>query len=135
MLNIKHRNLISPRGPAKENDKKYTIWHIADIHIRIGVYEDILYAIDQLVEHIKKETNQQLVVIAGDVFEHKSYVHVNDFPCLDEILNKLSLVPVVIIPGNHDFDKTTGKNLLSVALRITRPGVHLFITTAIYQIP
>lgn len=123
-----------------------TIWHISDIHIRAGVYEDIMYAIEQLIDRIKTQPpKQQLVVIAGDVFENKNRVSQYDLECFHQIL---SIIPcrILIIPGNHDYvvsggnsgGITTGGGLDLIAGAIGKyksDKIFLYSKSGIYQIP
>ena len=90
--------------------EKYIIWHIADIHIKNGTQSSILFAIDQLIEQIKLEQiplKNQLIVIAGDVFEKKIENSVRDQDCFNRIIDKLNFIKILIIPGNHDFSTTS----------------------------
>ena len=86
---------------------KYIIWHIADIHIRKNVHNDILYAVNQLVENIKTDISvpneNKLVVIAGDVFENKENCSSFDISCFNDMINMILPIKILIIPGNHDF--------------------------------
>lgn len=96
---------------------KFIIWHIADIHIKNGAHESILYAIDQLIEQIKLEQTplkNQLVVIAGDVFEKKIENSVRDQDCFNRMIEKLNFIKILIIPGNHDFSSSSNNNDLNL---------------------
>lgn len=134
--------------------KQHIIWHISDIHIRNGVHVDIIYAIDQLVSNIKKSQipfDDQLVLVAGDVFENKNRVSQYDLKCFYEILNKLNFIKILIIPGNHDYshnsivennkDDYSNLDLISAALignsdneKANIKNVYMFKDTGIKKI-
>lgn len=124
------------------------IWHISDIHIKEGQYDDILYAVDKLVDEIKKNDNisinHQIVIIAGDIFENKNKYSQFDLSCFHSILQKLNFINILIIPGNHDFTNSYNKsnyneenvNLISAALKNSGyKNIYLFNDTGIYNIP
>jgi DNA repair exonuclease SbcCD ATPase subunit len=128
------------------------IYHISDIHIRPGVYEDILYAINQLADLIKSENaksknkipiQRQMVVIAGDVFENKNRVNSYDLDCFYKMLNILDFIKIVIIPGNHDFAVNDDLDLVTAAvkpyiyedLRTKDAHVYMYNKSGVCQFP
>ena len=123
--------------------KTNIIWHISDIHIRKGVADDILYAITQLIGKIKANKSQQpienqLIVIAGDVFENKDRLNQYDLECFHNIIELLNFIKVLIIPGNHDFSPNSDRNLdlITAALKNTHYNhVYMFRNSGVYNIP
>jgi DNA repair exonuclease SbcCD ATPase subunit len=87
------------------------IYHIADIHIKTGLREDIEHAFFELSERIHNEqdinrNHMSALVIAGDVFEKKTQVSGPDMTCFNTIMKYLeqNMIFTIIIPGNHDYD-------------------------------
>lgn len=116
-----------------------TIYHISDIHIQSGFHDDILYAINQLATLIKNDltSTNKLIVIAGDVFEHKTKFTQYDVKCFHEMLDKLIETQIIIIPGNHDYsaNATNALDLISAALINTNyKNVKLYTKSNIYLI-
>lgn len=117
------------------------IWHIADIHIRYKCYEDILYAIDQLMDQIKAESlartpiENQMIVIAGDIFENKDTLKSDDLICFNNIMNKLKNIKILIIPGNHDISRNHTDAITAALDSYTNQNIYKFINSGIYTIP
>lgn len=84
-----------------------TIYHMADIHIRVlerhSEYREIF---DKVCEHFKAnpETKEKAVmVICGDIFHDRSKLTPECILLFRDFLEKLSsLITVVLIAGNHD---------------------------------
>ncbi len=127
--------------------KKNIIWHISDIHIRNGVHQDILFAIEQLAARVKNSEAEvaiarQLVVIAGDVFESKNKFGQHDLECFHKMLEILKFVKILIIPGNHDYSgNDTPDNTLDLitaalmGIPLTRNNIFNFSRSGIHNIP
>ena len=88
-------------------DKRNIIWHIHDICIRDGKYQDILYAIDQFKEIISNESlpiKQQLIIITGTIFENKYKIKSEDLTTIQTICEKLNFIKIIIATKtNLDF--------------------------------
>ena len=90
------------------------IYHIADIHIHAKNYNHIAFSWKCLIQDICSKPNYKsnsILVIAGDIFDHKTYLKADDIKLFNEIINSLESneIQAIIIPGNHDFNN----NLLS----------------------
>lgn len=89
------------------------IFHFADIHIRNGDvdrsrYEEYRQVFDTTCKHLEKhkaiKDQTGLIVIAGDVFHHKGKIDTPALKLYFEWMDRmLTLSPVVMICGNHDF--------------------------------
>lgn len=115
----------------------FIIWHISDLHIKNGAHDNILFAIDQLILQIKKETvTSQLLVIAGDIFDKKTEVSVRDQDCFNQIIDKLKFIKILMIPGHHDFATGNNLNLLKTNLHhYQESNIFLFSESGVYKIP
>ncbi len=117
------------------------IFHIADIHIFDRNYKNIQYAFDNLIADIKKYPDSMLV-IAGDVFEHKSSIAPGDIKLFHNIVEKLNEeeIATIIIPGNHDFNnnKKTGDHFMdtisALLINTNYEYVQCYSETGIYNI-
>lgn len=86
--------------------------HISDLHVGKRLYEyslieDQIYILDQIVEAIKEEKIDGLL-IAGDVYD-KSVPSAEAVRVLDRFLTKVAnlQVPIFMISGNHDSAERT----------------------------
>lgn len=82
------------------------IYHIADLHIFDRNYINLSNAFTQLIRDFNTFQFKALsiLVIAGDVFEHKASITPDDilfFHSLMDLLEK-NEIRTIIIPGNHD---------------------------------
>lgn len=126
---------------------KYTkIFHLADIHIRRGNkeesrYDEYLEVFRRTVKDIKElsEGYESLCVICGDIFHHKLQISPHGISLFYYLINNLSsLMPVIIIQGNHDFlqhtidtDKIDLIEALCVEKRLN--NVHYLKETGSYE--
>lgn len=107
---------------------KTVFWHIADLHIRSNSVDRIKYAYDQLMSHIKKDIEQnptftQFLIIAGDVFERKDNLTTEEIDCFHYMMNEVQAFPkliTIMIPGNHDFKKSSEMDCISSVLTSTK---------------
>jgi DNA repair exonuclease SbcCD ATPase subunit/predicted phosphodiesterase len=87
---------------------KYTIFHLADIHIKNSNRDELKQAIDAAGEYIRNyESPKKIMVIAGDIFNSKSKLlsseNITDyFYLINSFVDLVSRI--IIIPGNHDYD-------------------------------
>lgn len=97
-------------------------WHIGKLVHGIHMTEDQRIALDSLVELLKRE-KPQVLVIAGDIYD-RAIPPVEAVELLDEFLGKVLLdmnIHVLVVAGNHD-----SPNRLSFGSRILeRKGLHI----------
>jgi exonuclease SbcD len=97
-------------------------WHIGRQFHNVSLLEDQRYVLDQLVEHIERES-VDAVVIAGDIYD-RSVPPSAAVELLDDVLNKICTdlgVPVLIIPGNHD----GAERLRFGSRQLSKAGLHI----------
>lgn len=97
-------------------DKVNTIYHIADIHIRLyqrqNEYEQVF---NNLYEEIKKDRNRAVIFIAGDIVHSKTQLSPELLRMCSNFIKSLSkLAPTIIIPGNHDLNLSNESRLDSL---------------------
>jgi exonuclease SbcC len=110
-------------------------WHISDIHIRSGFYEDIQYAIDLLIKDIQNANlPNNLLVIAGDIFETKTKVSSSDLECFHQIIQKFNFMKILVIPGNHDSSGPDQTDLVTAALYNRYNHVYLYNKSGTYHL-
>ncbi len=97
------------------------IYHIADIHIHKKIHDRLIYAWDELMNHIKKHEGVPLLVIAGDVFEYKKELTGTDIDVFKYMVRNIekNKIQTLIIPGNHDFS-TSDSDLISSNLELIK---------------
>ncbi|WP_262965889.1 exonuclease SbcCD subunit D [Methylobacter psychrophilus] len=97
-------------------------WHIGRQFHNVSLLEDQRHVLDQLIEHIKNEC-VDAVVIAGDIYD-RSVPPAAAVELLDDVLNKICMdlgVPVLIIPGNHD----GAERLRFGSRQLRKAGLHI----------
>jgi len=116
------------------------IFHISDIHIREGFYDDLQYAFEQLTKRMlgtRKKDIEVILVIAGDIFESKVKVSQHDmrFFHMCMMLFEKHKIPTFLIPGNHDYNINNGTlDLVTVMVKIGRYDyVKCYSETGIYE--
>jgi len=104
------------------------IIHLSDLHIRTGDIEHSRFkeyenVFNQFIQDIKLlphiSNNSTILLLAGDIFEHKNRIESPGIRLFYSFLGKLSnIAPVYIIQGNHDFrqDQPDSPDLLSSLL-------------------
>ena len=88
--------------------------HIADIHIHERNYAHIRYSWKNVLNDIKNIPNYKLevvLVIAGDIFDHKTYLTAGDVSIFYEMMTNLERdeIKTIMIPGNHDYNNNNSK--------------------------
>lgn len=80
------------------------IYHISDIHLIERNFVNILNSFNRLVNDILCDTRKSILVIAGDIFEHKNTLYTNEIQVFIQMMKLLedSKIKTLIIPGNHD---------------------------------
>lgn len=99
------------------------IIHTADIHIGSSADRSQEYrgVFDKFVSHVLKyDTTQACIVVAGDIFHHKTRVTPEDIEDFHYLFDKLVNYTCIVIPGNHDMN---GNNLdkLDLITPLIRP--------------
>lgn len=97
-------------------------WHIGRQFHGVSLLDDQAHVLDQLVDIIKKEQPNALV-IAGDIYD-RAVPPASAVKMLDAYLTKICIdcaTPIIIISGNHDNAQRLG--FASEAL--TRAGLHI----------
>ena len=81
-----------------------TIYHISDIHIRNhDRHEEYRKVFKNLRNEIKKDLNEKIIVITGDVFHEKCNLSPESIILFKEFISRLNkLGTIIIIDGNHD---------------------------------
>ena len=93
------------------------IYHISDLHIRKENYINLLNSFFVLVKAAQSD-DDPILVIAGDVFDTRSYLtsdDINLFTQLVQLLNK-ARIRTVIIPGTHDINTRAMHSRNNIAL-------------------
>ncbi len=82
------------------------IIHISDIHIKFDSYNNLTFAFERLIDDMQKIKQSFVLVIAGDVFENKTYLTTDDIYTFYKIMDNLekNKIRTIIIPGNHDYN-------------------------------
>ena len=120
------------------------IFHISDIHIRLGDSErsrehEYAIAFTRLFEEIKSFPHLEaaLIVVTGDLFHNKHLIGPPGIEIAVQLLRGLSeLAPTVVIRGNHDYrqDMPLEKDLISALTAYNIPNLHYFNETGCYEI-
>jgi len=114
-----------------------TIYHIADIHIRnIKRHNEYIDIFEKLYNEIKKDTNNAITIIAGDIAHQKLEISPELVDIIFDFLNSLlKLTPVIIIAGNHDMLKSNASRLdviTPIVKNIQNKNLYYLKETAIY---
>ena len=83
------------------------IFHISDIHISSQNFVNIRQSFYVLIQDIiKLGIEQSMLVIAGDIFEHKTSLSTDELFMFKDICRKLNeyKINTLMIPGNHDYN-------------------------------
>lgn len=87
------------------------IIHLADIHIGSSnyrsteyrnVFDNLKSEINKIIIDEKVTFNNVLIIIAGDIFHHKTRYSGEDIADFNYLMNVLKDFQIIIIPGNHD---------------------------------
>jgi exonuclease SbcD len=107
-------------------------WHIGRQFHHVSLLEDQRYALDQLVDLIKRES-VDVLIIAGDIYD-RSVPPAAAVALLDDVLKKIGLdlqVPVVMIPGNHDSAERLGFG----SAQMQQAGLHILADLSMVSEP
>lgn len=110
------------------------IYHISDIHILEKNFNNIKNSFNVLVEDIKKnDLLNSILVIAGDIFEHKTSLYTEEIFVFKELCGILhqNQIKTLIIPGNHDYNTNSKLVKDNVSLLVDYPNIHCFNQSSI----
>ena len=98
------------------------IYHISDIHIRNQErHEEYRQVFKNLRNGIKKDTNEKVIVITGDVFHEKTHLSPESIILFKELVVKLNKVAtIIIIDGNHDVNINNDKRKSGIFASLKR---------------
>jgi len=85
-------------------DKVETVFHMADIHIRnLRRHREYREVFARLYDVIKKDTQNAIAIIAGDIAHAKLEMSPEQVDLTFEFLKQMSgILPTIVIAGNHD---------------------------------
>jgi hypothetical protein len=113
-----------------------TIYHIADIHIRpLKRHVEYRTIFDKLYTEIKKDPDDALVVICGDIVHEKDKITPELIILIQEFLTELSsITDVVLFSGNHDLIENNQERIPNLAaLTPSLPNIHYLKHTGTYE--
>ncbi len=94
------------------------IYHISDIHIIQRNFINIRNSFLILVNTIRNDPRKSILVIAGDIFEHKNTLFTDEIQLFLEMIQMLeeSQITTIVIPGNHDCNVNLNNTVDNVSL-------------------
>jgi exonuclease SbcC len=100
------------------------IFHIADLHIHERNYSHISHAWSKLIiaiTSVPEYETEVILVIAGDVFDHKTWLTAGDVSLFYRIMSDIETkrIRTIMMPGNHDYNinSSNGDKLLALVER------------------
>ncbi len=133
---------MEPNSKKSKTEFKINyVYHIADIHIHYKNYEHIKHAWRQLVCDMLTQLSESVLVIAGDIFDHKTYLKAEDIQLFNDMMNDLETnhIHCIMIPGNHDYNnnlldnKENGDMIKALVQKANYNYIHYFSLSQIYQ--
>src|SRR6185436_8435826 len=103
---------------ATETKIEY-LFHISDIHIMKNNYKNLKSSFKKLIMDIQEVgVEKSVLVIAGDVFEHKSVLPLSDIVLWFDICKQLhkAKIKTLAMCGNHDYNINSEELLDSVTV-------------------
>ena len=90
-----------------------SVYHISDIHIRTGNYEESRYdeylsVFNNLIHdlQVQEDIKESIIVVTGDIVHNKSKIESSGINLFNFLFRKLTkLTKVYIIRGNHDYQQ------------------------------
>lgn len=117
-----------------------TLFHIADIHIHDRNYDHINHAWHLLLADITAYPNYEtdaILIIAGDVFDHKTYLTAGDVSLFYKMIDDLehNRIQTIIIPGNHDYNinNSTSDKIAALINRNTLRYVEYYPKSIVFE--
>ena len=97
------------------------IFHIADLHIHGKNYSHIEHSWSKLMKTIVAVPDYKkdiILVIAGDVFDHKTWLTAGDISLFYKMMTDIENAEVrtMMMPGNHDYNINNSKDDKILAL-------------------
>jgi len=120
-----------------DNNNIERIYHFSDIHVRRDNKINIIEAINKFTDYLKNDQNSKksIIMFTGDFFDKK----MNDGETLNLalfVLEQISkMMPVFIIPGNHDLNMNNliEEDSISVIVKKVK-NVYYLKYTGIYNV-
>lgn len=83
-----------------------TVFHVADIHIKKANHDHIMFSWHKLIDLIVSHSKHSILIIAGDIFDHKMYLEASDITLFNKMLRLLNdnKIRTFMMPGNHDYN-------------------------------
>ena len=116
-----------------------TIFHIADIHIRLlKRHKEYKYVFNNLYKILKERaTEDSVIVLAGDIFHSKTELSPEVISMGSNFLSTLcNIMPVIMIAGNHDGNLSNINRLDALSPIVKALGLknlYYFKDTGIYD--
>ena len=84
----------------------HTVFHVADIHIKKANHDHIMFSWLKLIDLIISHSKSNILIIAGDIFDHKMYLEASDITLFNRMLRLLNdnKIRTFMMPGNHDYN-------------------------------
>ena len=122
-----------------------SIYHISDVHIRTGNYEESRYdeyqkVFSNLINEFKKKKDikDSIIVVTGDIVHNKSKIESSGINLFNYLFSNLTkLTKVYIIRGNHDYQQHNQNeiDLLSALINnCNYDNLHYLNQTGTYEI-
>lgn len=132
--------------PLPSSEKITNVFHLSDIHIRIGDtkdlsrYDEYIDVFNNYANNIKSHkaviNNSAVSIITGDIFHNKTRLDAFSLTMFNKLIDIITCItPVYIIIGNHDFrqDKPDTPDLItSILTDSVRPNVYFMKDTGHY---
>ena len=117
-----------------------TIYHMADIHIRIlSRHDEYRLVFERLYDYLKSETNKKnaLIVICGDILHSKLELSPECTDVTKQFIISLStIMTVIVIAGNHDMNMANLQRLDSltpILSHLDRYPIYYLKKTGVYH--
>lgn len=111
---------------CKDNNPVKYIYHTADIHIRLHQrHSEYREVFDKLYKVLRAASDEAILVVCGDILHSKTELSPECIQLTMEFFKSLcDILPVVVIPGNHDM--LTNRNRLDALTPLLSSinGVH-----------
>jgi DNA repair exonuclease SbcCD nuclease subunit len=119
-----------------------SIFHISDIHIDVGRYENLWNSFNILIKDIETQgVDESLLVIVGDIFENKTILTTDEINIFNDMMSLLNThkIKTLLVVGNHDFnfnkaDAPYRNNLSLEILTKSYNNITCLTNTQIYKI-
>ena len=120
-------------------DQLRYIHHLADIHIRnLKRHKEYRQVFSNLYEQIKKQTEDSIIYVAGDICHAKTEMSPELIEMTSEFLSNLAdLLPTIVIAGNHDLNPNNPNRLdalTPIIDNLKHPNLHYLKSGGIYRL-